>query len=271
MFKKILIALAIIFLAALVYHFLFGWLFPWCPVKLGYKEVQFERAVVFLPEDRPLPEELKEADGIVSETEDFHELKFRKAVKVILVYDQKKLTRHTGQKSGGNCALQTGDVIYLSPERLERAKRSLEDIFRHELSHALLFQNTSLYKTFLIPEWFREGIAIYYGNPRDNFTGEKFSRAAVDEGYFFNVLDHEDEIKKIPIEHRYKFLYSEFRCFMEYIVSRFGTGKVIEYMKRLIRNPRSERQLFIEIFGVELDDVAEDFRREVSAKKWPRL
>jgi hypothetical protein len=248
-----------------IYHFLFGRLFPWSPIQFGFKQVHFSKVIVILPKESSLPKELENIDDFLFETEQFHQLQFQKPIKVILPETHNQYTRFSSARALA-CALQSGTIVFLSPD-IPKEKRNRVDLLKHELSHVLLFQHTGIYKSFKLPDWFREGIAIYYGNPRDNYVGEAFTKAAVDEGYFFNILNAKEEIQKIPLKHRYRFLHSEYLCFMEYLIETFGIDTVREYMKSLLKAPEEEFLLFRQIFDVELQEVLETFSEDVLTKQ----
>ncbi|HPO13078.1 MAG TPA: hypothetical protein PLI09_06500 [Candidatus Hydrogenedentes bacterium] len=254
--------------AALVYHLLWGRLFAWSPVKLGYKSLPFQRADIILPNDWSLPPELQNADGIFADCENFHGLRFNKHITIILAKTPEVARRCSGVR-GAACAFQTGTVIFLSPTKILANGRKLTDQLKHECSHALLDQNTSLYCGFNIPEWFFEGLAIFYGNPHDNYTGNTFLELAVDRGYFFDVLGPYDTLKKVPEQYRYGFKHSEFRCFVEYLAAKYGIKTILAYAKDLIQDPWAERALFERHFNKKLETVADEFRKEVYARQWP--
>ena len=259
--------LGIMIVLFVVYHVLFGRLFPWSPIKFGFKQVHFKKATVILPEEISLPKEFEHIDDFLVEAEQFHQLQFQKPVKVILPKTHSQYTRFSSVKALA-CALQSGTVVFLSPD-IPKEKRNRVDLLKHELSHVLLFQHTGMFKSFKLPDWFQEGIAIYYGNPRDNFIGEAFTKAAVDDGYFFNILNAKEEIQKIPLTYRYRFLHSEYRCFMAYLIETFGIDKVREYMRALLKVPEDEFPLFRRIFDVEFQEVLDTFSKEVLTKRWP--
>lgn len=254
--------------AVLIYHLLWGRLFAWSPVKLGYRTQTFSRADIVLPRDWDFPAEFQNVEEIFKDCENFHGLRFNKRITIILARTPEAGKRYSGVR-GAACAFQTGTVIFLSPTKILANRRKLVDQLKHECSHALLDQNTSLYRAFNIPEWFFEGLAIFYGNPHDNYVGNNFLELAVDRGYFFDVLGSYETLKEVPEQYRNGFRHSEFRCFLEYLVEKHGIETVVSYARDLIQDPWSERPLFERHFGKRLEDVAAKFREEVLAKKWP--
>jgi hypothetical protein len=59
---------------------------------------------------------------------------------------------------GIGVALSSGRVVALDVERQSQVGRSVEEVFLHELAHALVFQTTD---GVWLPTWFHEGIALW--------------------------------------------------------------------------------------------------------------
>ena len=137
----------------------------------------------------------------------------------------------------------------------------------HELSHAILYQNTSFLNAFRIPDWLREGIANYYGTRSWNYPPEQFKKLAAD-GLLFNPTAKMDDLRSKMCTGR--LIHSEYRYFVEYIIYIYGNEKLMEYMRALIKDPLKENILFQEIFNIKLEEVAENFKNAVLSKKWPR-
>ena len=259
--KKVFVAFLLIVLAVLIYGFLFGPLFPYSPVKFGFSKLELKRGTVFYPKKTQLAEDYFELDNLISQTEAFHKLDFRKKVKVIVCATKGQYKRFSTQSSSA-CAIQTGTIIYINP-RIKDTGRDLIGFLKHELSHAVLFQNTSILKAFKLKSWLREGLAIYYGNPHHYYRGDKFRKLAVDEGYFFNLLDDKAKPENIPKEIKYFFIYGEYRAFIEYLIKAYGLESVLKYTVEYIKAPREEKPLFETLFGISLDKVFAQFRDEV--------
>jgi hypothetical protein len=265
--KIFLITATVLLVSFTLYHLMWGRLFPWSPVKIGYRQITLKGACVILPKHTPLPVEFKNMVKIFSETEEFHDLKFQTKIKIIIPATHKSYKNFSGQNAIA-CALQTGTVIFLSPE-IKRRNRELAGILRHELSHALLFQNTTLAKSFKIPPWLREGIAVYYGNPGDYYEGIAFIKNAAGRKYMVNIRNYDKDLKAIPEKHRYKFLYAEFRYFISYIVSKYGREAFLRYIKLVLQEPGSEEKHFRKIFKKRLNVFFNEFKNDVTKRKLP--
>ncbi len=266
MVKKMIMVMALFLVIGLCFYQLFwGRLFPWSPMKFDYLQLNTLKATIILPNNFSLPEKLQNIDNLFTEVEQFHQLKFNKRVTIILPKTINQFTGFTGQKSAVACSLQTGTVIYLSPKIFDE-KRDIAAILKHELSHVILYQHTSFFKSYKIPRWLNEGVAIYSGNPRDYYEGMEFTELVVNQGYFFDILSPGQTVKKIPQEYRNKFIYAEYRSFIAFLVEKYGIGKLQNYLKSVIVHPELERAIFKRIYRIELPEMLISFREEVFRK-----
>jgi hypothetical protein len=270
-----------IVLVVLVYGFLFGPLFPYSPVKFGFSKLELKRGTVFYPKETVLSRDYFGLDSLISETEAFysssssflfdqtfsfrkrkslvHKLQFKKKVKVIVCATKGQYKRFSTQ-SAHACAIQTGTIIYINPS-IKNTGRDLTGFLKHELSHAILYQNTSLFKAFKLKRWLVEGLAIYYGNSHHYYRGDKFRKLAIDEGYFFNLLDDKAEPENIPGDIKHLFIYGEYRAFMEYLIKTYGLETILKYTAEYIKAPK--KKLFKTLLGISLDEAFARFREEI--------
>lgn len=263
MTKKLITTIVLVLIIGFCLDQLFwGRLFPWSPLKIGYRPIQTAKATVILPNTVQFPKELQNINQLFSQVEQFHQLRFTKRVAIILPKNFSQFIKFTGQ-TGVACSLQTGTVIYLSPKIIDE-KRDMAVILKHELSHIILYQHTSFFKSTKIPRWLNEGVAIYSGNPHDYYEGEDFSKLAVGRKYFFDILNPDQAVKKIPRKYRNKFIYAEYRGFIEYLVNQHGIEKLRKYLKEVINQPKMEKELFKQIYQVEFSNMVLDFKAGIS-------
>ncbi len=111
-----------------------------------------------------------------------------------------------------------------------------------------------------------EGVAVYSRNPHDYYVGEEFIKLAVGQGYFFDDLNQDPALIKIPKEYRNKFIYAEYRSFIEYLVDKHGIDKLRKYLKEVINRPKMEKELFKQIYQVELSNMIFDFKEAILMK-----
>ena len=125
--------------------------------------------------------------------EDFHQLKFKKRVKIFVFNSDKEYTRHSGMKTRFVTFPLYGRIFVSSKAKKEseEGKIHLDVYLKHELSHSLLYQNMSLYRSCYYPGWLLEGIAVYSANQMgiDGYFTEKETFDKIRKGYFLNPDD----------------------------------------------------------------------------------
>lgn len=267
MIKKGFIVVFFLMLMLVIYSLIWGILFPLSPIKFGFNKISYHNASILYPKEMLLPDDYKSVDHLMGETERFHRLKFKKKVTVIICATKSQYKRYSTQRSP-LCTMATGTIIYINPT-IKDTNRDIQGFLKHELSHALIFQNTTFLKTFKIKRWLREGLAVFYGNPHHYYQGKDFCRLAVDEGYFLDFLQDNEAIEQIPREIRYLFEYAEYKYFIDYLVTNYGMDLFLKFINQYILEPESEKELFKQIYSLELLEVFQKFKLEVMNKKWP--
>ncbi len=259
MLKRGALALAAVGLIMFAYELFWGLLFPFSPIKLGFERLESERAAVIYPQGENLPADYRALDRLMADAETFHGLNFRKPVAVIICASSAQYRRFSTQRSP-LCTMATGTVIYVNPT-IRATGRDVEGFLKHELSHAIIYQNTTPWKALKLSSWATEGLAICYGNPHHYYSGPEFARLA--EDYFLDIFDGMHRLDEIPADIRYLFLYAEYRSFLEYLIARDGLDKFLEFMLAYKDEPKLEEQLFAEMYGAELRELFGEFRDRV--------
>ena len=283
--RVIPLLLTVLVVAGIVYGFLFGPLFPYSPIKPGFSTLKLDRCDIVYPDNTRIAPEYATLEQLIQEAEQFHHLRFKERVQVILCATNAQHKRFS--MSGGHaCTTQTGTVVYIRPSiettaypprqpaggnylstirPSEETRRDLTGFLKHELSHALLYQNTSLRKAFKLKRWIEEGVAVYFGNPDHYYQGAELRYLAIDQGYFFNLLNDDSEPTGIPGGIKHYFTYGMFREFMDYLIQTYGLESVLAYIHEYIEAPAEEEDLFESHFGASLMDMAgTTFRSYVS-------
>jgi hypothetical protein len=266
MIKKGVIAIFILVITILIYSFIWGILFPWSPIKFGFNKVSYSDSSIFYPNNMSIPIDYELIDHLMSETEKFHNLRFKKKVNIIICATKSQYQRFSTQRSP-ICTMYTGSVIYVNPS-IRDTKRDIKSFLKHELSHAIIYQNTTILKASKMKRWISEGLAVFYGNSHHYHQGKEFFILAVDEGYFFEFIKNSGNIGHIPKDIRYSFEYAEYRYFIEYLVVNFGSDLFFKFIHQYVLEPELEEELFKQIYNLELLDVFQRFESEVMNKKW---
>ena len=141
-----------------------------------------QRATVVYPEAMVLPVSLLSPDALLDEAERFHGLRFSRHVTVFICPDWPAAYRvlpRLARRGIGGITLAPGNAIYILPTVAERGLDTVEFV-RHELSHAVLHQNQSIWNAVRIVEvqWLAEGVAVWFGRQKAYISDEEFLRVA---------------------------------------------------------------------------------------------
>jgi len=279
----LLLGCTVLLASLFFYGLFFGPLFAYSPIKQGFDELALDRCTIIYPKGTELPPEYKTVDDLMAETEQFHRLQFKKRVQIIVCASNGQHKRFS--LGGGHaCTAQTGTVIYFRPSIGETTYppglsieggnikllspsvdgyRKLTDFLKHELSHAILYQNTSLLKALRIKTWLEEGLAVYFGNSDHYYRGEDLKTLAIDQNFFFDLFDDEIEPENIPFEIKHTFRYGFFQGFIVYLIDAYGFDTVIGFVHKYIQAPKEEAVLFKESFGITQQEALDIFRQRL--------
>jgi len=275
--KRLVLASVLLLALFVLSHASFsGALFPWSPVRPGYAAEPFAGATVVYSHERGLPDALRGADAVVAEVARANRLAFHHPVTIVLADDWGLFNRGAllGWKARPlpvlGAALQTGTVVYLSPLAREPG-RDVAAVLRHELTHALMFQQMPLSETFALArlDWFEEGLAVHFGNPGDYPDDAAWRRWARHPGYRFGPAG-DPGLRRVPEELRGPFRLSEYRVFTEYLMDRGGGERFFAFRDGVLRDPGRWDRAFARAFGAGFAEVVADYEAAVRAGEWPR-
>ncbi len=248
--------------------FAYGPLLPWSPVKPGYALASFARAQVFYGKTGPLPAGYGEIDSMMADAESFHRLRFRRPLTVIACKawgDCERGLPWLSTHGLGGITLATGDVIYITP-KLEEKRFHTREFLRHEISHALLFQNTTIVKSYRLNHspWLLEGLAVSFGRQQDFFSRQEF----------FEMAARVDLAGYIDPAHaaspwNARFAYPAQRYFVEYLQDQYGDGRFTGYLHQAIAAPDRTSALFKDAFHLPLTAAIEAYQHDVRSGAWP--
>ena len=253
-----------------------GALFPWSPVRPGYALEHSARATVIYPARSGAPAAYRQVDRIIDEVARANRLQVRKPVTVVVTDSWGLFNRGAllGLRATSlpvlGAALQTGSVIYLSP-LVREPGRNAEAVLRHELTHALMFQQMPLHETFELVklDWFEEGLAVHFGNPDDYLSDSAWRHWAADPAYRFGPWG-DPELRRIPAELHGPFRLAEYRVFIEFLLERYGADRFFAFRDQVLSDPSEHQKAFLQSFGETFPQAVAAFERAVQGGEWPR-
>ena len=266
--SKFISGLALCGFLLLALAFPFGPLFPWSPLKLGYNHVSHARAEVFYGAADALLADYASVDQMMNEAEAFHGLRYQRRVRVIECKDWQTCERALpwmGNIHGlGGVTLSTGDVIYITP-KLKEKQFSTAEFLRHELSHAVLSQNTTLVKSYKLNNepWFFEGLAVSFGKQRNYIQRDEWLTRAKQE----SLLAYLDPAHPASPWNA-RFAYPTQRYFVEYLRAKFGEERFHQFLTKNIANPEAWRATFASSYDQPFETIAQQYEQAVKTGQW---
>lgn len=266
--KRIIFIILLIILILLSYSFLYGKLFPYSPLKIGFSKYEMQNSIIYVQNETGFSD-FERLDTLIPAVENFHELKFIRKPEIFIFKDSSNYLQRSPSKARF-CVFYNGRLV-ISPWALREAsenKISLEIYIRHELSHSLIYQHTGIINAIKYPKWLLEGIAMYSSNQMGTsfYPSKQETYELIRKGYFMppEYYGTKDEDKvKLDIENSIAFEYSEFACIVDYLIQKYGFEKFLTYMKALIDNPGNNR-IFKQIYNTDFEQFISDFKEFVN-------
>ncbi len=265
--KKITIIGLLVLIGLMIYLFLFGKLFPYSPIIVGFEKYDFTNTIVYTQGGVSF-DDYEKIDALIPSIEKFHDLKYLTKPKIFLFSDSLSYIRHSPSKARF-CVFYNGR-LFVTPWALNEAmngKISLKIYLTHELSHSLLHQHAGLIKASGYPKWLLEGIAVYSSNQMGTsfYPGKSETYRMIQLGNFmppdYFKTKNEDKII-LDVENRIPFMYSEFACIVDYLIENYGKDKLLIYLKSLIE-ANDHDKIFKQIYGINFDKFLIDFKEHV--------
>ena len=236
-------------------YLFWGPLFPWSPVKPGYKKIGSSGATVFI-KDYKDEDVIYRLDELLLEEEAFHALKFHKKFRVVILGRESNMKRYLPWIKGSGYSVKLGslNVIYLGPTA-RTSPYGIEVFLKHEISHLLIHQNTPSGRNnmeMLKQGWLAEGIATFFGGPhyyeRDDFI-ELWKSKGMAFDSLYEANPHEMDRNIIRLKYTY------YRFFIEFLVDTYGITELQEYLKDYMEDPESYKLIFSEIYNEDLTQI----------------
>jgi len=266
-FKKLIIGIVIALFSVFTYEFLWGKLFPFSPIIIGFTKYELPNSNIYVQNGSDLPN-LTGIDTLIPKVEDFHELKFAYKPKIFIFQDSISFIRHSLSKA--RFCVYPNSRLFISPWALKEDKKgkiSLEIYTRHELSHSLIDQNAGVINAFRYPQWLMEGIAVYSANQMGTsfYPGKEETYRYIYQGNFLQPLDFKtknEDKTKLNVEYRITFMYSEFAYIVDYLIETYGKEKLLIFMRKMMKNSDNDT-VFKEVYNLEFSQMILDFKNQV--------
>lgn len=283
MVKKAVAVTVVLLGVSFVSHaFAYGTLFPWSPFKPGYAAQAFGGATMYYPEQVGLSEEFGDVDDLLAEVARESRLIWKSRVKVVVadswgLFNRGALLGLDSQpRPVLGAALQTGTVIYLSPHVFE-PDRDLRAVLKHELVHALLFQQMPLRRTFALTglDWFEEGQAMLFSRSSDpRYMGVQAWRAlAQEEAYRLRFREGRfrdgEGLQHVPEAQRGLFVLTEYQLFVAFLMNRYGADRFFRYRDEVLRAPARHEGAFEQTMGEAFPAAVAAFEQDARNGVWP--
>jgi len=268
--KKIKFALFIIIaftVCLIVYSFLFGKLFPYSPIIIGFTKQEYENTVVYVQKGTVFTDIT--IDSLVPVVENVLDLKFPHKPRIFIFRDNSSYMSRSMTKARF-CAFYNGSIV-ISPWALREAQDgsiSLKTYLKHELSHSLIHQHAGLINAMKYPKWLHEGIAMYTAEQMGTswYPDKEETYNYIRQGNFMPPDFYQTKKAhtiKLDVPNRITFIYSEFACIVDYLIYSYGKEKFLHYMKRLLKAENHD-QVFEDVFQTGFKEFIVDFKKHVS-------
>jgi hypothetical protein len=255
-------------LVVLSHQMLFGKLFPYSPVKLGFTKYEFSKVIVY-SQDASAYDTFQDIDSLIPHVETLHGLRFTHKPEVVIFQDSNTYLKRSITKARF-CAYPNG-ILVVSPWAIQEAsdgKISLAIYLSHELSHTLLYQHMGIANAYLFfPHWYLEGVAVYNSHQMGTswYPSKEETYAYIRRGNFvppewFGTTKEDD--LRLNVQYKSTFAYCEFACMIDYLIERYGKARFMRYQTELLERYQPDK-VFKDIYGIDFGTFVEDFKAHV--------
>lgn len=249
-----------------------GPFFAWSPIKPGYEEFEAQAYTVYYPEGTALPAYYKSLDQYLTDTSTQFSFPLKKRIKLIRT-DKASLQAFLPwmqTESLGGAALQTGDVLYISYEKIKERELDEEQFIKHEIVHLMHHQNSNIINAFSAGKvtYLSEGVPFYAGGPRyysrNEFLG-RLKKANLEETTTGDTIYSSDAFSALDevSGERYRISHMLYGEFIAYLISTYGQEKFNTFDHEYLKTPSIHRQLFEEIYGKKLETALQEFEETI--------
>ena len=268
---KLICGAVLLIIAVVIYSFLWGRLFPFTPIIVGFEKCEFEKVIIYFHDNDDILD-FEIIDSLIYKTEKFHQMSFNRKVEIFICHSEKEIRRLAGSGTRFNTHPVYGRIFISGKANNERkeGKIHLDIYLKHELSHSLLYQNMSLFSALTFPGWFMEGVAVYSANQM-GFGGYYSKEQTVNkmkEGYFIepedwgtNISSQGKSVTECSLENKYWFIYSEFGFIIDDLIQTYGKTKFDRLLKESLSG-EDFYDLFKRIYSKDFSEYMNGFKRK---------
>jgi hypothetical protein len=236
------------FILLVSWAFAYGPLFAWSPVHPGYDSEQLRRATIIFPAGTQPDSKLRDVDTYIADAETGLGLSMRHPVTVVLCRnwdDFHRFAPTTGRVGG----LTIQSAVYITP-RIAEKNLDLAEYLRHEITHALVHQNTPIWRLRALQKrsWLFEGVPVWVGRQQSYDTPEQFLAKA-------RTLDLVPVIDTVKPSPDMRFNYVAWKNFIDHLDRTRGRPAFLRFFHGWLAEPAAERQTFQDVYQTTLPDA----------------
>ena len=261
------------FVLAVLAAFPYGPLFPWSPVHPGYITLDYKRADVLYPADRPPDPAFSDVDQYAALAERFHNLKCAKKITIVACRDWNDCLRFAapflGKQRPAGLTIPTGTVIYLAAPYIY-GTLDVGAVLRHELSHATLNQNRTLLSVWrlLKQPWFSEGVAGVTAGMGVTAPGRQL--VALPAVEFIARARHEELWPSFDATRQkdWRFSYTAWEFFWVRQIQLVGKEAFLKFESACTSAPEKCRAGFANIYGMDLRRAVKAYQDDLRSGRF---
>lgn len=254
----------------IVYELLLGRLSPFSPMVVGFSRQEHGSYVLYHHGPSAMPP-MAYLNDVVAMEEKYHGMSYKRKQEIFFCKDDGEFHRRTGGRAR---FIAVNGRLFVSQRAQEDARQGRIDLrtyLTHEMSHCLLQQHMSVWRSATLPRWLLEGIAMDCAEQVGTGVYPSKSQVfdAMAQGVFCEPEDFGTPLRgekgtalSCKIDNRTAFIYSEFGCLVEFIRAGHATGQYQSFLKDIVasRVLNVERS-FESAFGTRLDDEIALFKK----------
>jgi hypothetical protein len=246
-----------------MYLFFLGRLNFISPWIVGFDKIETEKSVIYYHSGDIKIRNFPNFDSMIVMVEDFHNLKFKRKVQIVISSNFKEHHRFNWHNAMFISQPFGGRIYILYSEEYFCTKTfALKSCIQHELSHSIIYQNISHSNLIGYPLWFLEGIATYSSGMlgHNGYLPLDSVRERILKG---NVIIPSDwgnfgfSIKGIAVTtfqlSDIKYAYSEFAYIVDDLKNKYGESELIRLLQISLKDQKFGNAFKL-VYKIEFND-----------------